>query len=237
MYPDELERLISLTLVDGRVTDKERTVLVRKAVSLGIDPDEFEVVLDARIHEASEKATPPPAAEAPSQSNKVGGIRKCPACGATVRGLTARCEECDHEFTDAGASSSIHELLGKLEALGAPKDAAKSVGEYFGRLFGEDHPATVRGRRASLIRNHVLPNTKAGILEFLALGVPRARVDKGTGDSKWPRTLMPGLLNLDEIERAWKDKCCEAVHKGRMLFSDDQATLRQIEVLAKEIGM
>jgi len=46
---EELEKLIELTLADGQLTDKERTVLYRKAMELGVDQDEFEIVLDAKL--------------------------------------------------------------------------------------------------------------------------------------------------------------------------------------------
>ena len=41
----ELEKLIDLALADGILTDKERAVLQKKAESLGVDQDEFEMIL------------------------------------------------------------------------------------------------------------------------------------------------------------------------------------------------
>jgi hypothetical protein len=243
MFPEALERLIAATLVDGRITDKERMVLVKKAVALGIDQDEFEVVLDARIHEAAPQPDAVPSA-VPRDTDKVGRIHKCPACGAVVAGLQARCRECDHEFTDAGASSSIHELLRKLELVVDNEEVPTGM---LGRLGAGSREAD---ERASIIRNHVVPNTKAGILEFLALGVPRSRLGRAAkmlnSSLGWvaPHIVLMKRMSQDRQERereklapTWKDKCCEAVHKGRMLFSDDPATLRQIEVFAKELGL
>lgn len=37
----DLEKLIELTLADGQLSEKERTVLFRKAKELGVDHDEF----------------------------------------------------------------------------------------------------------------------------------------------------------------------------------------------------
>jgi len=51
MYSPELENLINIALTDGTITDKERQILFRKAESLGIDLDEFEMVLESRIYE------------------------------------------------------------------------------------------------------------------------------------------------------------------------------------------
>lgn len=51
MYPEELEKLIELALLDGVITEKKKQVLLKKAEVLEIDIDEFEMVLDARIYE------------------------------------------------------------------------------------------------------------------------------------------------------------------------------------------
>ena len=44
MFSEELEALISAALADGAITDKERNVLIKRAVSEGVDPDEFELI-------------------------------------------------------------------------------------------------------------------------------------------------------------------------------------------------
>lgn len=81
MLTPELEQLINYALEDGVLTDKERSVLMRKAQAAGADLDEFEMILDAKLHEVQKTA----ATVAPkSNSNKHGEVRKCPACGAMV---------------------------------------------------------------------------------------------------------------------------------------------------------
>lgn len=50
-----LETLIAAALVDGIVTDKERSILCKKVKETGGDVDEFELLLDARIYEAQQK--------------------------------------------------------------------------------------------------------------------------------------------------------------------------------------
>lgn len=51
----DLEKLIQAALVDGVVTDKERSILIKKVKEAGGDVDEFEMLLDARIFEATKK--------------------------------------------------------------------------------------------------------------------------------------------------------------------------------------
>ncbi len=56
-YSDNLEELISMAVADGKITDKERRALLRRAMDEGIDPDEFEMVLESRLRDVSVEAT------------------------------------------------------------------------------------------------------------------------------------------------------------------------------------
>lgn len=49
IYNEKIEALADVALEDGVLTDKERDLLLRKAQQSGIDPDEFEMVLDSRL--------------------------------------------------------------------------------------------------------------------------------------------------------------------------------------------
>lgn len=51
----DIEKLIQAALADGVVTDKERSILIKKVKEAGGDVDEFEMLLDARIFEATKK--------------------------------------------------------------------------------------------------------------------------------------------------------------------------------------
>lgn len=56
-YSDNLEELISMAVADGKITDKEKKALLRRAMDEGIDPDEFEMVLESRLRDVSVEAT------------------------------------------------------------------------------------------------------------------------------------------------------------------------------------
>lgn len=113
MLTTELEQLIQYALEDGVLTEKERSVLMRKAQDAGVDMDEFEMILDAKLHEI-QKAR----AASPKPSNsKHGEVRKCPACGAMVSAFTTRCSECGFEFNNVEANKSANTLFEKLQAL------------------------------------------------------------------------------------------------------------------------
>lgn len=113
MLTPELEKLIELALEDGVVTEKERSVLMRKAKEAGADLDEFEMILDAKICQVQKASTP----ISPKSNNNYGEVRKCPACGATVTGFSTTCPECGYEFHNAEAVKSANTLFEKLQAL------------------------------------------------------------------------------------------------------------------------
>lgn len=115
MLTPELEQLVQFALEDGELTDKERSVLMRKAREAGADMDEFEMILNARLHEARKKAQEAAAAAKPNP--KYGEIRKCPACGTMVSTFSTKCPECGFEFNNVEAVKSANVLFEKLQEL------------------------------------------------------------------------------------------------------------------------
>lgn len=103
MYNEQIEVLISAALADGKLTEKEKQILFKKAQAQGIDLDEFEMVLDARLVELEKAENAKAAASAP-KSTKYGDVRKCPVCGAMVPALAGTCPECGYEFSGVDAN-------------------------------------------------------------------------------------------------------------------------------------
>ena len=58
--PKELLDLLEICLTDGIITEKERKVLIKKATALGVDPDEFDLYIDAQVQklQKEEKTAP-----------------------------------------------------------------------------------------------------------------------------------------------------------------------------------
>lgn len=101
MYNEQLEKLIEMALVDGELTEKEKQILFKKAEAFGVDLDEFEMVLQAKLFEKQKNNKPVSAAPT---SDKLGDVRKCPACGAIAETFATRCSECGTEFRNIEAS-------------------------------------------------------------------------------------------------------------------------------------
>lgn len=232
LYNPQLEKLIDLALVDGQLTDKERQVLCRKAQSMGIDLDEFEMVLDARVYHRSQQAPAQPA-QAPVQPKKVKEVRKCPACGAIVESFTTRCPECGYEFRNVEANGGIRrlfEMLNEVETT-SREDATglkDGIGRVYADLFAQSFGGTKATRRKkAIIQNFPIPNTKEDILEFLALALPLAK--------------KPGMFDQDmekrEMYPTWKAKCEQVIMKARFSMKNDPKTLAEINEYGKQIGI
>ena len=71
-YNEELEQLIEIALTDGILTDKKKDVIFKKAQALGVDIDELEMVLEARVYKMSQQANnvAPVQPETPAEEKK-----------------------------------------------------------------------------------------------------------------------------------------------------------------------
>lgn len=231
LYNPQIEKLIDMALADGELTEKEKQVLFKRAQAEGIDLDEFEMVLDAKLHQINVGNNVQPSPNSAPQSNKYGDVKKCPACGAMIEAFTARCPECGHEFSNIAANSSItklFEMLNQVE-MEAKEDTNTILGSY-GRLFGDAIAQATGGtkdvkRKKAIIQNFPIPTTKDDIIEFLSQAVPLAR--------------KPSMWSGDEAARemypVWKAKCEQIIIKAKFALREDKKTLEMIKEYADEL--
>ena len=219
-----MEHLIQMALADGELTEKEKQVLFKKAEAQGIDLDEFEMVLDARLYERQKamQAAAPMAHDAAPNSNKYGDVRKCPGCGAIVESFTTRCPDCGHEFKNVESVVSISNLFEKLESLEAQK-------VYKQRRWGEDidNSDEIDYKKANIIRTFPIPTTKEDILEFLSMAAPLGK-KKGFFASD-------ESFGEEELRKAWREKCEQVIIKARFSMRDDKKILEEIEGYARQL--
>lgn len=227
MYNERLEALISAALADGVLTEKEKQVLFKKAEAMGVDLDEFEMVLDARLVELKkkearedqqyrlEKEKAKTAQQSAPKSEKFGDVRKCPACGAIVESLMAKCPECGHEFVNIEANSSIKKLMQKIDEIQAESasmiDAIKSDDEKVAQQQRNAVERQIDNRINQAIQNFPIPNTKEDIIEFLTLCLSNSSA---------------------YISNAWDNKFQQVIAKAKIMLPNDadiQAILDQYE--------
>lgn len=129
MYNEKLEQLIDAALADGELTEKEKQILFKKAQEMGVDLDEFEMVLDARLVKLK-KAEEEKAKSSAPKSNKLGDVKKCPACGAIVQSYQGVCAECGYAFENIEANAAVKELTNLLRKANFDSERDKIIDTF-----------------------------------------------------------------------------------------------------------
>jgi hypothetical protein len=214
MYSEKMNNLIQIALSDGILTEKERQILLKNAQAEGIDLDEFEMVLDAKLHEISKNKTDNSALK----SNKLGDVKKCPACGAVINSFQTVCNECGYEFRNIDANSTVATLSAKLEAVVTEYDKWLSEKKNLaGKLSSltTDRETEISNRQSAIIKLFPIPNTREDILELLHFIYPKIEDDTD--------------LNKD----AWNNKFIELINRAKIAYSNDANMLSEISKLEK----
>lgn len=218
MYNEKIEQLIKAALADGVLTEKEKQVLFKNAQASGIDLDEFEMILDARLVEL-QKSEKDKAEKSAPKSDKFGDVRKCPACGALLPAMTASCPDCGYEFTGIQASSSFQLLAKQISEIHDAK--TKEIRKLASSAFSTtDERLTLEKSMTeailSLIENFPIPNTKADIYDFLTALKPK---------------VINGNMDDHDIRKAYFIKYQECLEKAKVLFPDDPRVNNFVESL------
>lgn len=202
MYSERIEALINAALIDGKLTEKEKQILYKNAEAEGIDLDEFEMILDARLVEL-EKAKEETMKSAP-KSNKLGDVRKCPACGALVNSFHRKCQECGYVFENIQVCTSVAQLSDRLMKAKTEK-SLKSV-----------------------ISSFPVPSTKGDLMEFITLLRPYIYKSDTTliGLGKEPNSHWGSKYDAYLLNQAYLLKYKECLEKIKIYFPTDE-TLNQ----------
>jgi hypothetical protein len=242
MYNEQIENLINLALMDGALTEKEKQVLFKKAEAAGIDLDEFEMVLDAKLYEReqSELREDEPVIVAEPKSDKLGDVKKCPACGGMVGAFKAICSDCGHEFSNVEVTNSTQKLYNELirveeEERNRPKPNSgfRSLTSFISGDMNDPAAelqlnARIYKRKIGVVSMFPIPNTKADILEFLSLAVSEGGKE------------IKGFFSFQQMEekeyiRTWRAKAEQVVLKARFSLKEDKKLIEEINIYAKQL--
>lgn len=229
IYGNYMEHLIDMALADGELTEKEKQVLFKKAEANGIDLDEFEMVLDARLYEkqkAMQAPQPVSVGGATPNSNKLGDVKKCPSCGAIIESFITRCPDCGHELNGIGVVSSFNALVTKLEEF----DKKNTGNQFLNNMFGMEQRRIQQKKQ--IIANYPIPTSREDILEFLSMGVPLAQK---RGSIFMRNNQASPDYEHNQMASAWKSKLEQILVKARLAMKDDKVTLAEIEKYADEL--
>ncbi len=238
MYPDDIERLIKYAIIDGKITENERSILVKKALSLGIDKDEFDMVLDARLFELNNKQKKSAKAKSDMHIPRNNAILKCPNCQAEIDAYSTSCEYCGHNVHIRESRQSIQHLFALLNEVESqrkedPDTILGSIGKVFSAAFSElIGPNRTDRRKMEIISSFPVPTTKADILEFITLAYPRAK----KAGNFFTRNSEKNKLH-NQFALVWRNKCEQVIMKAKFAMKDDIETLNEVLFYSRELGI
>lgn len=228
MYNEQIENLINAALADGVLTEKEKQVLFKRAQAMGIDLDEFEMVLDARLVELKKKEAreneqyqlemekAKAAQKSAPKSDKFGDVRKCPACGAMVESFQTKCPECGHEFSNIEANSTTQKLMAALDECNQQATNQGTVSSILGgvaRIYGLD---SITARKTQIIQNFPVPNAKEDLIEMLVLAHSNVQAKNSSVDAM-------------RLSGVWKAKEKQIRTKADIVLKNDPDYIALIE--------
>ncbi len=157
MHP-EIEKLIDLAIADGQITEKERNVIFKKAAEFGVDLDEVEMILDGKLHQLE--------ANKPKEKEKVGNIKTCPACGASVKAFQIKCDDCGHELQNTKKSEFLMEFKVFIEKIYSEQNP-QSKYKIGTKEYLVDNESSKEKNISALIKSYPLPKNREDIIELL----------------------------------------------------------------------
>jgi len=236
---EELEKLLNIALADGVLSDKEREILFRKAEKLGVDIDEFEMILEGRLSEIANKSQLVNSNQNVNpQQNTINAQTtiKCPNCGAEIPSFTISCNFCGHELRNQQANNTIQKLFELLNAVeNERKDQSdegfdtsnplKAFGKTFTKAFSNAfNEEKINKKKMEVISSFPIPTSKEDLLEFLSLAIPKTKADWfSTGNRE------------QELAKVWKQKCEQIIIKANFSFKNDKSAFDIIKKYADDL--
>ena len=246
-FSPELEKLISIVLADGNVTDQEKQVLYKKAIALGVDIDELEIVLNARMAESGKAITP----QSNKRANSSSASKKCSGCGAPLDPSKLKCPDCGQEYT----SAATQELLDKLDEVDVEyRNACKEFEDKkantkgFWASLSLESPSEIEDvweRKEQIIQTFKIPVTKIDTVEFLSTAMHFVKVEevpkgffkniRGKDEDELRRERYENEYNY--LSPVWKTKCEQVIARAKVMAQNDPNFLTEILEMVKPIGI
>ena len=250
MYNEQIENLLNIALADGELTEKEKQILFKKAEAAGIDLDEFEMVLESKLFEKQKSGS----STAAPKSEKLGDVRKCPACGAIAETFATKCSDCGTEFRNIEASQNLIKFFEKLDELEASRkdsiystnDSSNniSLGTIIKWLFfwpfmlplkivnffiNKSKPgkwSTTDSRKEELIMNFPVPVSREEILEFLSLAT--SKINSNT----YFNVFSEETKYKDTWNKIWLKKIEQIHSKASIAMKNDKKSFEDVDKMA-----
>lgn len=236
----EIEKLIDLGLADGQIKEKERNVILKKAAELGVDQDEVEMTLDAKLHQIQ-------ATQAKPNKEKVGNIQTCPACGAEKKSFSTNCFSCGHEYVNSNGVKAVDDFNSGLKSI--PKTSkgvqfncteCNSINRVLlenvkecpcykcnqNWRIHEDLYLDDYAKKIEYIESYNMPNDKEGLLNLLLHLVS---------------IQTPKKLDIEDdpdlgVRKAARGKIIQSLGIANIMFADDQILKEQLILIENKVN-
>ncbi|MDR1554010.1 MAG: hypothetical protein LBS69_11210 [Prevotellaceae bacterium] len=230
MYSEKLEKLINIALADGVLTEKKKQILFKNAEAEGIDLDEFEMVLDARVHRLEQSTFPK---ENSTRQNALN----------TLLQLFAKAEQDEKEKLE----KEVEVLLKKYNKSANIKETAEFVATVVSTVLsattlglssvalgliknyiGKDEESKIKKKieeltcntrerintkKRDIISTFPIPTDKDDILELLGYIYPKIKED---------------LLKKTIDQKIWEEKFRTIIVRAKINFPNDKIVLAEI---------
>lgn len=156
MYSEKLETMIMSVIADGKITDKERSVLHKLAEAEGVDTDELDVYLDGLLWELQQ--------EAKELDNIFDSAEKTPNQAFSSVNTDTPEEKLSHYEKLVSQLKELDEKYQERLEIAMEKGSSKHSGssESVYDVYDQWIP-----RKYSAIIEYPLPTTEAEMLDFL----------------------------------------------------------------------
>ena len=115
MFSKELESLIQATIADGKLTEKEKAALVKRAQNEGVDLDELEIYIDSLMQQRAQESYVQIEKETVAHEKlRKGNV--CPHCNTPIPPMTKICPECGRAVNanETSADKELQEMVNKI---------------------------------------------------------------------------------------------------------------------------
>jgi hypothetical protein len=212
MYDAQLEKLIDIALADGVLSEKSKQILFRKAESLGVDLDVFEMVLEARLQERQKT-----------------GIKAHEKSAPTIHNLLIQLSNVGKKDNNQASS-----LIGTVvDGVMSGSVIGNIVGGIGGMVAGGATKKKDMAEKKNIISNYPIPTSKNDILDFLSYAVPLA---KKKGDFFMNNRNSEYEMH-NEFVPVWKTKCEQIITKVILSMKDDEELVSTAILYINELGL
>lgn len=250
-----LESLIEMAFSDNELTEKEIEVLKRKAVASGYDEDEFEIMLNAKLHKLKKVNITTESLIKSMPKETINDLFEIISLIENEKDPEFKVEK--SEYKELKDVNSFFANIGTFfDNDSKSVDASNKLNDWKNKQYR---------LIINQIKNFPISDNKNNLFDFLTFSVPLSitgakRPGLGIIGKLYPQALLEEafdkydsalneseIINNDHIHsendfrvilrHTWKSKSEAVIKKARVLFSDDKEKKKEIENFAEQLGI